>query len=244
MTNYLDLTNKLLVRLRENKIEQTDFLLAKNVQELAKDAINAAIAMINLRETEWPFNANATLGSQTLTIDQEEYSFPANTKEVDWGSFHLVKSDVLGNSGRHLEFISREQRNRYLKDMDDVSTPDGRGSPIYVFSKQSLGFGISPSPDAAYTVTFEYWLYPTALVNYDDQPAIPALYDEVILQGALYHFYMSRDNSEQASKAEAKFDVLVDQMRTVLINKTDRMESTLINRRRPVGSIYVSDYFL
>lgn len=243
-STYLDLTNRLLVKLREVKIPIGDLASVRNVQELAKNSINSSISMINMQEKEWPFNSNSVLGSQVCVVGQEEYDFPFATKDIDWYSFHLVADDTLLTSGRHLEFISRDSRNRYLKNIDDLAGTDGRGQPLYVYPKQNDGFGLSPSPDKTYTVTFEYFKYPTELINEDDEPLIPSLFDEVILQGAAYHLYMSRDNTQQAQEAYSQFKKGIDYMRTVLINKTDRLESTLINRRKPKGSLSVNDYFL
>lgn len=243
MSDFITLTNNLLVRLNEVTIDQADFASTRNVQQLAKDAINASIEMINSKEFEWPFNANSTLGSQVLTAGTEEYDFPANTKMVKWDSFHLVADDSLGTGGHRLEFISRDQRNRYLKNDDDVSAADGRGQPRYVFPKQGFGFGITPSPDEAYTVTFEYFLYPTRLEDYDDESVIPEAYEEAIIQGALYHFYMFRDNSEQAAMAEKQFNIWIARMRSAMINKEDRILGTFIHRRRGSGNLVSDDYF-
>lgn len=243
-TTFMSLANTLLVRLNEVTIEQADFASTRGVQQLAKDAINSSIELINSKEFEWPFNANASLGSQTLVAGTEEYSFPASTKMVKWDTFHLVEDDALSCAGHRIEFISRDQRNRYLKNDDDVAGADGRGQPRYVYEAQGFGFGLSPSPDEAYEVTFEYFLYPTRLVDYDDTSAIPPAYDEAIIQGALYHFYMFRDNSEQANMAEKQFNVWINRMRTSMINKDDRIRGTFINRRRGSGNLVSDDYFL
>jgi hypothetical protein len=243
-TTFRSLVNTLLVRLNEVTIDEADFASTRGVQQLAKDAINSAIETINAKEFEWPFNANASLGSQDLTVGTEEYSFPNNTKLVKWDTFHLVADDDLGTGGHRLEYISRDQRNRYLKNDDDVSEADGRGQPRYVYPAQGFGFGVSPSPDEAYTVTFEYHLYPTRLEDHDDESAIPPAYDEAIIQGGLYHFYMFRDNSEQANMAEKQLNIWIARMRSTMINKEDRILGTFINRRRGSGNLVSDDYFL
>lgn len=240
-TNYLTLTNNLLRRLNEVIIEQADFPSARGVQAMAKDVINVAIEQINVQEFEWPFNA--TMGSQTLTAGTEEYNFPADLKTVKWDSFHLVKDDALGTSGGPLKYIARDIRNRYLKNDDDNAGADGLNAPVYVFEKQGFGFGVSPSPDEAYEVTFEYFLIPTRLVDYDDTSTIPPMYDEAIIQGALYHFYMFRDNTEQALAAKKEFDKWVSRMRSTLMNNYDRIVGTFINRRTPASGIISNDYF-
>ena len=54
MATYLDLTNELLRRLNEVQMDSTDFATARNVQALAKDAINASIREILHSAQEWP----------------------------------------------------------------------------------------------------------------------------------------------------------------------------------------------
>lgn len=241
-STYLALTNKLLRRLNEVEIAQSDFASARGVQALAKDAIVASIALINTQEFTWPFN-NA-LYEQTLTAGEETYAFAATVKAVNWNSFHLVADDALGTNGHPLQFISREQRNKYLKNDDDLSDTDGRNAPEVVYPNYTFGFGVSPSPDEAYTVTFEYEMLPEALTLYDDTPSIPDLYDEVIIQGGLYHMYMFRDNAEQAQIAETKFKNQIKDMRKILINYNfDRITSTQIVHQRPSVMRASNDYF-
>lgn len=218
----------MLRRLNEVPIPLADFSSVRGVQAAAKDMINSAIEEINTQEFEWPFNA--AVYTQVLTTDIEEYDFPATLRTVKWNSFHLVKSDLLNTNGGALKFISREIRNKLLKNDDDNSSPTGRKEPSFVFEKQGFGFGVSPSPDAAYTVTYEYFLNPVALVADDDEPTVPQSYNEAIIQGALYHMYMFRDNTEQAQEAKRNFNNIVDRMRTQMINKEDRIYSGLIAR--------------
>ena len=192
---------------------------------MAKDAIIASIYSIGQREQEWPFNA--TTGTQVLTQGQTAYTFPSNLRTVKWDSFYIEKDDTIGNSTQVLRFVSRNYWDGYLKEQDLDAGSDGIAIPTMVFESHGFGFEVSPSPDEAYTVKYEYFSAPTALVNYNDQSNIPSIYDEAIIQGGLYHFYMFRDNAQQASMAEARFQREVDEMRTVLINKEDTMRSTL-----------------
>ena len=65
MATYLSLTNELLRRLNEVTMDSTDFPNAKNIQALAKDAINNAIREVLHSAQEWPFTL--TTYTQTLT---------------------------------------------------------------------------------------------------------------------------------------------------------------------------------
>jgi len=238
-TQFLDLTNELLRRLNEVQISQANFASVQGVQAMAKDAVDASIEHILQQEYTWPFEAVS--GTQLLVVGQEDYDWPSDMKVPKWNSFHVVKDVLLNEYGHPLKFISRDLYHSQLKDDDDNAGSDGRSVPQWVCEKHGFGFTVSPSPDQAYTVSFDYWAKHTALVDYDDTSLIPSNYDEVIIQGALYHFYMFRDNSEQAQMAEMRFDRQLKNMRSLLINKEDRIRSSYISwRRRPS---FNQDYF-
>lgn len=228
-TTYMDLTNRLLRRLNEAEITQSDFPSVRGVQSMAKDIINTAIQEIVYAENKWPFNASTT--TQVLTINDNSYTWPAGLTIVEWDSFLINPDDALGVSGHPLEFVSRDWYIKYRKSEDDGATAAGISVPYSVYENHGYGFGVTPTPDKAYTVTYDYWVGHTDLTLYNDTSTIPSNYDEAIIQSALYHFYMFRDNSEQADRAELKFKRLLQHMRTTLINKEDRVTTGLLPRR-------------
>ena len=71
MSTFLNLTNELLRRLNEVQIDQADFGTVKNVQALAKDAINSSIREILQDAQEWPFTL--TTYEETLTAGTGQY---------------------------------------------------------------------------------------------------------------------------------------------------------------------------
>ena len=168
---------------------------------------------------------------QLLTVGQEQYDFPANLKTVDWNSFHIQKDDDLGVNTRHLELTSKDVWERYYKDRDLDAGSDGVGVPLLVLKGQNFGFVVTPSPDQAYTVFFDYFATYTPLDIYSDTSTVPSLFDEVIIQGAIYHFYMFRDNTEQANEAKGEYKAQLSFMMNQLGLSEDRMESML----RPFG---------
>ena len=149
----------------------------------------------------------------------------------------------LDTNGMHLKKIARDTRYKYLKNDDDNAGADGRNAPVYVYETSSKGFGVSPSPDEAYTLTYNYYTKPVQLAAYDSTSAIDTVYDEIIIQGALYHFYMFRDNTDQADRAQQRFRQLINRLRTILINgQSDTMQSTMIVHGSSIG-IMSNNYF-
>ena len=225
-TQFLDLTNNLLRRLNEVQITQANFPATQGVQKMASDAIDASVQLINQQQWEWPFNAaNST---QLLTIGQVEYSFPSDYKTADWNSFYIQYSASLAVNATHLGFITTDyyKENYKTDDMDRVAT--GRNLPEAVFKSHTGGFGVTPSPDKAYTVQFDYWKLQPRLVAYGDLTTIPSSFDETIIQNALYHFYMFRDNLDAAKEAEGLGRNMISQMRSLLINSDETVNSTML----------------
>lgn len=226
-TTFMALANKLLRRLNEVEISQADFLSVRGVQALAKDAINASIAEIQNQQIEWSFNYST--GSQLLTVGTNLYNFPANCKKVDWNSFRLEKDDDLSINTKHLNFVSKDQWETMGKDQDLDASTDGVGVPLMVFKGDGFQFGVTPSPTEAYTVLFDYYLNFTELTTYDTTSTIPSNYDEVIIQGAMWHFWGFRDDDVKMDKAEAKFKKMLGIMIPVHGNlPEDRMQSSML----------------
>ena len=53
----------------------------------------------------------------------------------------------------------------------------------------------------------------------EDVPTIPFRFKHVIVDGAMYHSYMFRDNLESATLSLRKFEDGLKQMRTLLVNE-------------------------
>jgi len=221
MATFLDLTNQLLRRLNEVEIASADFDAARGVQALAKDAIRNSIAKINQAEFTWPFNAAEH--TATLAQGQEEYSWPTYFKVADWDSFQIQADSSLGVDYQHLEFIGRDYWYKRFRDADYNAGASGIDVPRYVFPAHGNGFGVSPSPDKAYSIRFRYYIANVDLVTSTDIVLIPEAYNHVIVEGALYFMYMFRDNIEQANVAAQVFQQGLKEMQSILINKYTRM---------------------
>ncbi len=237
MSTYLELANLLLRRLLDTELTQSNFATATSTQATAKDCIRASVQELYQEEPNWPFRYRT--GSQVLTAGVEQYALPSSTgnevNSVDWKSFRVQKDDTLGIQTIPLEYVSHDQWKRWLRPTDEDSDTDGIQVPKYVFltpgasASDYIRFGISPSPDEAYTVLFDYTAIYPEFDAYDDETGIPERFNYVILNYALKHFYMFKDNTEQAGywSNEAKRSLAI--MRRNLIPKKDSMVSTVVN---------------
>lgn len=229
-STYIHLTNRLLRKLNEVEIAEADFNNTRGVQTLAKDAIRDAIAQINQAEYEWPFNA--AQHTQLLSVGQEEYSWPSTYKIADWNTFQIVGNPSLDVEHKMLNFIDRDVYFKYHKDEDDRAGAVGTSCPRFVAPSHGNGYIISPSPDKEYTVQFKYYQSNVGLVNATDQTRIPSVYENVIIDGAIYYMYMFRDNPESAGVSVQVFQQGVKNMQSILINKYENIYDTRVSKSK------------
>lgn len=234
--DFLGLVNDVNRRLNEVELTSSNFASAKGFYSHAKDAVNSAIQDINQTQTEWPFNYQTQ--DDTLVVGQTRYSYPANTKLVDMDSFRVQFSASLNNTTEKLQLISYEEYLQRYVDQEYNTDTSLRNLPRYVFRAPNLQYGVSPAPDQAYTLTYEYYLNTTDLSAYDDVPVIPEMYRHVIIDGAMYYAYMFRGNTQDAVVAKDKFMQGIKNMRIILINRYDYIRSTAINRSSLSSYVY------
>ena len=225
-STYIDLCNKVLRHLNEVEIAVGDFPTVRGVQALVKDAVRSSISRINQAEFEWPFNAAEH--TETLVAGQTEYVWPSYFKVSDWNTFQIQKDASLGTSYKTLTAIDRDEWYSKYRDDDYEAGTAGRSVPDFVFAGHGNGFGVTPSPNAAYKVRFRYYLNYSDLTNYNDVTRIPDSFDTVIIDGALYHMHMFKDNLESAQAAFTAFEVGIKNLQTLYINSYEYIRDTRI----------------
>jgi len=223
-STYITLCNQVLRRLNEVEISQSDFANVRGIQALVKDSVKAAVAKINQAEFEWPFNAAEH--TQTLVAGQSEYTWPDYYKISDWNSFQLQKNDALDVDFTTLTYMDRDEWYAKHRDDDYKAGSAGKAQPTHVFPGHGNGFGVTPSPDKAYSVRFRYYLNYSDITDFDDVTRIPSSFDTVIVDGALYHLYMFKDNLEAAQAAFIAFERGIKDLQTLYINNYEYIRDT------------------
>jgi len=225
-STYLNLCNMVLRRINEVEMTSAEFADIRGVQALVKDAVRAAISKINQAEFEWPFNASEH--TQVLTPGRSEYDWPDFFKVADFNSFQIQKNDALGTTYQTLTPISRDEWYSKFRDQDYDAGNTGIGVPEFVFPSHGTGYGVTPSPDKAYSVRFRYYLNYASLSAHDDVTRIPESFDTVIIDGALYHLYMFKDNIDAANAAFQAFSLGLKDLQTLYINSYQSVRDTRI----------------
>jgi hypothetical protein len=223
---YLDVTNEVLARFNEVELSLANFNNARGFQIQSKNAINAAIRHINQKAYSWPFNhAEAEV---TLVANQTRYDLPASTKLVDYQTFRLKHDTTLGNSGRSLIFLDyKEYVDKYIEQEDKT----GVGAiPTHVFRDPANKYGLYPYPDKAYVLKFDYYTFPTSLVNATDVPSIPERFRHVIVDGAVMYGFQYRGETQQYQLNLDRFEEGIKNMESLLSNRHDYVRSTYIPR--------------
>lgn len=234
--DFLGLVNDVNRRLNEVELTSSNFNSARGFYSHAKDAVNSAIQDINQTHTEWPFNYSSE--DEVLVVGQTRYDFPADTKLVDMETFRIRFNETLGVRTEKLQIISYEEYLDRFVDQEYNTDTSLRSVPRFVFRAPNLQYGISPAPDQAYTLTFEYFINSPALSNFNDVPIIPEVYRHIVIDGSMYYAYLFRGNTQDALVAKDKFTQGLKNMRIILVNRYEYVRSTAITRNRLSSYVY------
>jgi hypothetical protein len=233
MATYVTLVNELLRRMNEVTLDTAGdgFDSVRNVQALAKDAVNSSIRLILQDGQEWPFLK--TTYTQTLTIGTRQYDFPADYSSTDWDTFYLKKLSSENNSPMPLSVISYEQYIQNVRPSDDTGDQvNGDGPPALVYQTLGTAFGVSPIPNAAYEIEYVYWKFPTDLTAFNDVAIIPDRFKHVVIDGAMMFMMRFRSNEQSAAMHQNNFEDGIKTMRRVLIDDTLFVRSTVVGDSR------------
>lgn len=224
---YLSTTNEVLRRLNEVELTSSTFPTATGIQKLAQDAINNSQRDIFMSEQEWPF-AYATT-SQTLTAGTNEYSITSGHLSIDIDTVLIDRDDTLNVEETHLIPLSYQEYVDRYKERDEQRDSGDYDTPIYVYLTPDYKIGVSPTPDKAYVLKYTYFKTATELDLHGDVPETPNQYKNVLIDGAVYHLYMMRDNVELASLSKKVFTDGIEKMRQILINRYIRIRDTRVS---------------
>ena len=215
--DFLGLTNDICRRLNETELTTTNFSTATGVYSQIKDSVNSAIRDINQSHFSWPWNHN--YDEITLSAGNMRYPLPTNAKYIDFDTVRLQRTTTpnVANAIRLTQLSYDEYVQKYI-DEEYKAASEG-GEPRYVVRSQDNDIIFVPTPDAAYEIKYEYFMYPNDLTNNTDVPTVPFRYRHVIIDGGMYYAYMFRDNMESASVSYRKFEEGMKRMRVVNVNE-------------------------
>lgn len=237
--DFLGLVNDVCYRVNETPLDDSNFADSSGFYLTAKEAVNSSIRFINQHEFEWPFNHARS--EQTLTPGIIRYAYPIDAKTVDFETFRIRRNNTLGNETVSLRKMDYEEYlEKYIDDEYNTTDTSIRKIPERVFQTTDLNFGIHPAPDKAYKLIFEYYSLPVDLALSTDIPSIPQSFRHIIVDGAMYYVYFFRGDIETADRLWQKFQDGIKNMRTLYINRYDKIRDTRIPERTYPYTIRVS----
>ena len=231
MATYVSLVNELLRRLNEVTLDTAGdgFDSVRNVQALAKDAINSSVRLILQDGQEWPFLKSVY--TQTLTAGTRQYDFPADYSSADWDTFYIKQLTAQGNNPQRLKPVSYEAYIQNYRTADDTGDLiNGDDAPTVVYQTFGDAFGVTPVPNAAYEVEYVYWSYPADMTLYNDECVIPTRFNHVIVDGAMMYMMRFRSNEQSAAMHQNNFEDGIKAMRRVLMDDAIELRSTVVTR--------------
>lgn len=231
--DYLSITNEVLSRMNEVELTTSNFATSRGFQTQCKNAVNDAINYIFQREFSWSFSHAEQ--SQLLVANQTRYTIGASLYHIDYDTFRIEKDNTLGVAGVTLKEIDyKEYVDKFI---DQESTSNVGGAPIYVFRTPDNNYGLYPYPDKAYTLKFDAYEKPTALSAATDVPTIPEQFRQVIVDGATAYGYQYRGEAQQYGINFARFEEGIKHMQSLFINRNfSYLRSTYIPRSQRYGT--------
>lgn len=225
MYNYLELVNDVNRRLNEVPLTSSNFASAVGFYADVKGYVNSSLNRINRENFEWPFNHQVY--TETLVVNQTDYPYQADAKTVAFDTFLLKGEQSLGVSSKRLKVLDYEE---YLNQFSDFefNPEENANCPEFVVRNRNLSYTVSPPPDKAYTIRYEYYKLPVDLDQWDDVPTVPSQFRWVILEGAMYHAYMFRGALEEAAVSNQLFQAGIKDMRTLYTNRYEYVRSPVI----------------
>jgi len=228
MATFINLTNELLRRINEVQITESEFTSVKNVQALAKDAINSATRQMLQDAQEWPFLLTTT--TQTLTAGTGTYDFPTDYSKADWDTFYIRQLTSENNTPKKLRLTTFDQYISYYKPLEDLGGESSRSDPDLVYMTLEVKFGVHPIPDAAYVIEYRYFKFPDDLTASSDVSVVPDRFKHVLIDGAMMYMMLFRSNEQSAAMHSQKFEQGIDMMRRLILDYPVNVISTMINR--------------
>ena len=236
-TTYITLCNDLLSRMNEVIFDTSGdgFSGAKNVQAIAKDAINNSIREILQDGHQFPFLKTTT--TQTMTAGTGTYDFPSDLASVDWDTFYIKELSSASNTPMPLPVISFDEYIQKYRTFEDTGGTGARAAPTIVYQTAEEKFGVTPIPDAAYVIEYVYYKFPDDLSAYDDTMIIPDRFKYIIIDCGMVYMMRFRSNEQSAQIHQQKFTQGIKTIRRLLLDDPISVRSTMFVKPK-----YTSNY--
>lgn len=229
MATYLEVVNKVLVRLNEVPLTQDNFAQARGIHKTVIDVVSDVVNRINAMYPRWPWLAREV--SVTLTPGVSTYNWPQDFVEADWYSFFGQGSQTWNLNPKAIRNADRNAWYPYERERI-ASNSTLRARPEYVMNGAGMNFQIGPIPDRAYIIGYRYYAKAPRLSGWADEILIPDQYDYIIVEGALAHLKTFKADIETAQVTKADFTQMINELIRIYAPNPDTVRTGFIHRRR------------
>ena len=216
-----DITTRVQQRVRDTGYPSTE--IVGYINDAQNDIFN---------EYRLPFMQ--TTQDYTVTIGEADISdgtgLPANyVQAIDL----LVTTDGSESLIPYMPF--REIDGDYPDAADTDAHPSGGPRYWYYYGET---IKLYPSPDKAYTLKLRYYKRPTEITSDDSVPEVPSEFREVLIMGAAYRVLQVKDNYDQASVLQNKYDEILQKLVMRYSQPQIGVATRIRINRRPAGKQY------
>tara|TARA_Y100000004_G_C8901864_1_gene406761 strand:+ start:104 stop:1030 length:927 start_codon:yes stop_codon:yes gene_type:complete len=182
-----------------------------------EDDVTATLLNGSLNSSATTITVDSTTGfssTGTLYIESEQITYTGTSSTTFTGCTRGANSTTAASHS------------------DDVRVAqfDSGATPRHVVRTADNNFLLFPYPDKAYELKFEFFKIPTTLSAATDVPAIPEQFQQVIVDGATAYGYQYRGEAQQYQLNFARFEEGIKHMQSILLNRTEYLRSTFIQR--------------
>jgi len=213
MSTYLELVQELVTELGIGGANQgatvPDSVLNQTGQLWnAVNWVKQANNNINVMWADWQYLA-AEYSEVLLVGDTTApaHSGTETVKKWDRGSFWIDKT--LTSAGQ-LSFFLWEDFRRHVLPGPAASN----SKPSGITQKRDNSLLLNVGPDAAYTLTAEFYKRPDLLTNDDDEPEMPEEFHRIIVCEAAVKYGNKEAAAEIISGMEAEYAYILDKLQT------------------------------
>jgi hypothetical protein len=155
-----------------------------------------------------------------------------STGTVHIGSEQVTYTGVLGNDITGCTRGANSTTAATHADGVAVTQFEDGGVPRSIIRTPDNNYLLHPYPDKAYTLTFDYYTFPSDLSAHGDTTTVPERFAPVVVDGATAFVYQYRGEVNQYQLNFERFEQGIKNMQSLLINKYEYLRSTVVSAPR------------
>ena len=180
------------------------------------------------------------ISSNSVTVDDLgdfkyvtfTFSATATTTYITFSQLVDTQVDIINvivtedSQPKKLKYLSYDEFQEGYKQRDTQTDIDRLDEPVFVYSTKDDKYGLSPVPDkSTYTVSYEYWKFPTDLSSDTDTSDIPSRFEHIVITRAKYYVSILRSDKQTAAVSLQEYNDTIKRMRVELVNRKEYLRA-------------------